>query len=61
MKVGREGLLAVGETPLLEPDAKELLCRIEPAANRYDVRAVHLLVRAISYSNENQLKFPIVL
>ena len=28
------------ETPVFEPEAKRLLCRIEPLANHYDVRAV---------------------
>jgi hypothetical protein len=27
-------------TPIFEPEAKKLLCRIEPVANHYDVRAV---------------------
>jgi hypothetical protein len=27
-------------TPVFEPEAKKLLCRIEPVANHYDVRAV---------------------
>jgi hypothetical protein len=26
-------------TPVFEPEAKKLLCRIEPVANHYDVRA----------------------
>jgi hypothetical protein len=26
--------------PVFEPEAKKLLCRIEPVANHYDVRAV---------------------
>jgi heme-degrading monooxygenase HmoA len=28
------------KTPVFEPEAKKLLCRIEPVANHYDVRAV---------------------
>ncbi len=28
------------ETPVFEPEAKKLLCRIEPVANHHDVRAV---------------------
>jgi hypothetical protein len=28
------------EIPVFEPEAKKLLCRIEPIANHYDVRAV---------------------
>lgn len=28
------------QTPVFEPEAKVLLCRIEPLANHYDVRAV---------------------
>jgi heme-degrading monooxygenase HmoA len=27
-------------TPVFEPEAKKLLCRIEPFANHYEVRAV---------------------
>jgi hypothetical protein len=28
------------EIPVFEPEATKLLCRIEPIANHYDVRAV---------------------
>jgi hypothetical protein len=28
------------KTPVFEPEAKKLLCRTEPIANHYDVRAV---------------------